>query len=132
MSTIREEIAKNLLFYRKKSGYTQKQLAEKLGVKNTSVSNWESGHNSIDIETLFKACELFGITLNDMYGKYSNTEQDSFSNHEIAVIEAYRAHPNMQEAVDKLLGVEPDGGGDIASDVLETIRQTEKKSIVSK
>lgn len=71
MATVKEEIAKNLLFYRKKSGLTQKGLAEKLGVKNTAVSNWESGNNSIDIETLFAACEIFGVTLNDMYGRYS-------------------------------------------------------------
>ena len=71
MSTVRDEIAKSLLFYRKKCGLTQKELAEKLGVKNTAVSNWESGNNSIDIETLFLACEIFGVTLNDMYGKYS-------------------------------------------------------------
>ena len=72
MATVRDEIAKNFLFYRKKSGLTQKELAEKLGVKNTAVSNWESGNNSIDIETLFLACKIFGITINDMYGKFSN------------------------------------------------------------
>ena len=71
MATVKEEIAKNLLFYRKKAGLTQKELAAKLGVKNTAVSNWESGNNSIDIETLFAACDIFGVTLNDMYGKYS-------------------------------------------------------------
>ena len=71
MATVKDEIAKNLLYYRKKSGLTQKELAAKLGVKNTAVSNWESGNNSIDIETLFSACEIFGVTLNDMYGKYS-------------------------------------------------------------
>ena len=71
MATVKEEIAKNLLFYRKKAGLTQKELAAKLRVKNTAVSNWESGNNSIDIETLFAACDIFGVTLNDMYGKYS-------------------------------------------------------------
>lgn len=75
MSTVRDEIAKNLLYYRKKSGLTQKELAEKLGVKNTAVSNWESGNNSIDIDTLFRACEIFEVTLNDMYGKYSSTAE---------------------------------------------------------
>lgn len=78
MATVKEEIAKNLLFYRKKAGFTQKELADKLGVKNTAVSNWESGYNSIDIETLFSACEIFGVTLNDMYGKYS-IEKSSFA-----------------------------------------------------
>lgn len=74
--SIKEEIAKNLLFYRKKSKLTQKELADKLNVKNTAVSNWESGNNSIDIDTLFKACEVFGITLNDIYGKYNPVSAD--------------------------------------------------------
>ena len=71
MSSIRDEIAKNLLYYRKKAGLTQKELAEKLGVKNTAVSNWESGNNSVDIETLFLACNVLNVSLSDMYGKYS-------------------------------------------------------------
>ncbi len=104
MQTIREEIAKNLLYYRKKSGMTQKQLAELIGVKNTAVSNWESGNNSIDIDTLALACEIFGVTLNDMYGRYTPTE-DTYTPHEKEVIVAYRNHPNMQEAVDTLLGI---------------------------
>ena len=74
MSAIKEEIAKNILFYRKRAGYTQKELARMLGVNNSAVSNWENGLNSIDIDTLFQACEIFGITLNDMYGKYADRE----------------------------------------------------------
>ena len=41
MTPIREEVAKNLLFYRKKSGLSQKEFAEKLGVRNSTVSTWE-------------------------------------------------------------------------------------------
>lgn len=90
MSTVKEEIAKNLLFYRKKCGFTQKELAQKLGVKNTAVSNWESGNNSIDIETLFSACEIFGITLNDMYGKYSvNKYSSAVSDEALKIAAAY-------------------------------------------
>lgn len=75
LGTVKEEIAKNLQRNRKASGLTQKQLAEKLGVKNSAVSNWESGQNSIDIETLCKACEIFGVSLDSMYGRdISDTE----------------------------------------------------------
>lgn len=104
MSSVKEEIAKNLLYYRKKAGYTQKNFAEMLGVKNSAVSNWENGQNSIDIETLFRACEIFNVTLNDMYGKYSTI--DEYTTHEKKVISAYRENPGMQSAVDKLLGIE--------------------------
>lgn len=98
MSTVKEEIAKNLLFYRKKAGLTQKQFADMLGVKNTAVSNWESGNNSIDIETLFAACEVFGVTLNDMYGKYSTESSSSVQDlpaDESQLLATYRALNNQ-------------------------------------
>lgn len=104
MGNIKDQISKNLLYYRKKSGLTQKEFAEKLGVKNTAVSNWENNQNSIDIETLVKACDIFGISINQMYE--SNKENIALTEHETQVIKAYRNRPKMQPAVDKLLGVE--------------------------
>ena len=64
---IKEIVSKNLLYYRKKNKITQKQLADKLGVKHNAISAWENGVNSIDIDTLFQVCQIFGITVNDMY-----------------------------------------------------------------
>lgn len=104
MGNIKDQISKNLLYYRKKSGLTQKEFAEKLGVKNTAVSNWENNQNSIDIETLVKACDIFGISINQMYE--NNEENIALTEHETQVIKAYRNRPEMQPAVDKLLGVE--------------------------
>ena len=89
MLSVREEISKNLLYYRKKAGLTQKQLAEKIGVKNTAVSNWESGNNSIDIDTLCLVCDVFGITLNDIYGGYSE-KSTVLSADEMNLIATYR------------------------------------------
>ena len=89
MLSVREEISKNLLYYRKKAGLTQKQLAEKIGVKNTAVSNWESGDNSIDIDTLCLVCDVFGITLNDIYGGYSE-KSTVLSADEMNLIATYR------------------------------------------
>ena len=64
---VKETIAKNLLYYRKKNKITQKALAEQLGVKHNAISAWENGVNSIDIDTLFRVCKIFGVTVNDMY-----------------------------------------------------------------
>ena len=64
---VKETIAKNLLYYRKKNKITQKALAEQLGVKHNAISAWENGVNSIDIDTLFCVCKIFGVTVNDMY-----------------------------------------------------------------
>lgn len=86
MNNIREEIAKNMLFYRKKNGLTQKALADKLGVKNTSISNWEKGANSIDIDTLHIACLEFDVTLDDMCGVFPKLGKNSISDIEKAVL----------------------------------------------
>lgn len=64
---IKETVAKNLMYYRKKNKITQKELANQLGVKHNAISSWENGVNSIDIDTLFRVCQIFGITVNDMY-----------------------------------------------------------------
>ncbi|MBO5313168.1 MAG: helix-turn-helix transcriptional regulator [Clostridia bacterium] len=114
--SIRNEIAKNILFHRKRLGYTQKQLAELVGVKNTAVSNWENGENSIDIETLLKLCEIFEVNITEMYGIYGI--QNKYSAKEEIVISAYRNKPEMQAAVDKLLGIEE---SDISDDMIETV-----------
>ena len=129
MTPIREEIAKNLLYYRKRSGMSQKEFAEKLGVRNSTVSTWEKGVNSIDIETLFRACDILGVSLSDMYGVYAKSDND-YTEHEKAVINAYRNNPGMQSAVDKLLGIE--NGKTIADDIVDTISSAAEKNTVQK
>ena len=72
MGDIRNTVANSICFYRKKIGLTQSQLAERLGVKTTTVSTWECGASSPDIETLYNLCKIFNVSLDDMYGV--NTE----------------------------------------------------------
>lgn len=64
---IKEIVAKNLAYYRKQNKITQKALAEQLGVKHNTISSWENGFSSIDIDTLFRVCQIFEISVNDMY-----------------------------------------------------------------
>lgn len=130
MTPIREEIAKNLLYYRKKSGLSQKEFAEKLGVRNSTVSTWEKGVNSMDIEMLFKVCDVLGVSLVDMYGIYAKSDLN-YSEHERAVINAYRNNVAMQSAVDKLLGIEG-VRKTIADDIVDTISSAFEKNTVQK
>ncbi|MCL2689198.1 MAG: helix-turn-helix transcriptional regulator [Chitinispirillia bacterium] len=69
MGQIHENIVANIVSHRKRLNLSQKQLAEMSGVKNyTTVSSWERGANLPNIETLFKLCDIFGITMDEMYG----------------------------------------------------------------
>ena len=51
---------------RKLSGMTQEQLAEKLNVSRQTISKWESGSSSPDIESVVKVSEIFQVSLDDL------------------------------------------------------------------
>lgn len=51
----------NLRCLREKKGLTQSQLAEKLGVKANTISNYEKGNSSPDFKSLGVLVEIFDI-----------------------------------------------------------------------
>lgn len=58
-----------IYFYRKKQGLTQEDLAQRLGVTNQSVSKWESAQCCPDISLLPKLADIFGISIDELFGK---------------------------------------------------------------
>lgn len=55
--------------YRKDLGLTQEGLAGQLGVTNQAVSKWESGQSCPDIALLPVLADLFGITIDELFGR---------------------------------------------------------------
>lgn len=53
---------------RLEKGWTQEQLAERLGVTNRSVSRWETGANLPDLDLMLELAALFGISLDEFFG----------------------------------------------------------------
>jgi transcriptional regulator with XRE-family HTH domain len=62
-----ELLAKNLAYYRKASGLTQLELAEKFNYSDKSVSKWERGEGFPDIFVLKSLADFYGITVDDFY-----------------------------------------------------------------
>ncbi|MCD8209473.1 MAG: helix-turn-helix domain-containing protein [Coprobacillus sp.] len=60
-------VSNNLAFYRKASGYTQLEIAEKLSYTDKAVSKWERGESFPDIFVLHQLADLYGISVNDFY-----------------------------------------------------------------
>lgn len=140
--TVREEIAKNLHFYRKNRGITQKELAAKVGVTNSAISNWEKGLNSIDIDTLHNVCIALDVSISEMFGVYANNP-DTLTDFDHTLITAYRAHPEAQPSVNKLLDIAepfdlqgkskaPSISEDIINDLTKISRATSPMSIKPK
>lgn len=55
-------LADKIIELRKKSGMSQEELAEKLGVSRQSVSKWESTQSTPDLNRILKMAELFGVS----------------------------------------------------------------------
>lgn len=62
-----ELLAKNLAYYRKASGLTQLELAEKFNYSDKSVSKWERGEGFPDIFVLKSLADFYGISVDDFY-----------------------------------------------------------------
>lgn len=57
------EIANRLVELRKKNGYSQEELAEKLGLSRQAVSKWERAESSPDTDNLINLSRLYSISL---------------------------------------------------------------------
>ncbi|MDO4333282.1 MAG: helix-turn-helix transcriptional regulator [Eubacteriales bacterium] len=51
---------------RKLSGMTQEQLAEKLSVSRQTISKWETGITSPDLESIVKISKIFQVSLDEL------------------------------------------------------------------
>lgn len=61
---------------RKMAGMTQGELAEKMNVSRQTISKWETGASSPDLESAIRLCRLFRISLDDFAEGGKATEQE--------------------------------------------------------
>ena len=70
-----------LLALRKKAGWSQEELAERLNVSRQSVSKWESAQSMPDIDKILQLSSLFSVTtdclLKDEQAEPEYTEDDT-------------------------------------------------------
>lgn len=71
-----EKIGRFIAKCRKDKNMKQQDLAEKLGVSDRTVGNWENGRNMPDLSLFKPLCNELGITLNDLMSgeKVSTTD----------------------------------------------------------
>ncbi|MBQ7983402.1 MAG: helix-turn-helix transcriptional regulator [Clostridia bacterium] len=55
-------LADKIIALRKKNGWSQEELAEKLNVSRQSVSKWEGAQSTPDLERVLQMAKLFGVT----------------------------------------------------------------------
>ena len=55
-------LADKIINLRKKNGWSQEELAEKLGVTRQSISKYEGAQSIPDLDKILKLSEIFGVT----------------------------------------------------------------------
>jgi len=75
LKTIGETIAR----LRREHGLTQEEFAARIGVSAQSVSKWETGTNMPDIMLLPVIADIFGVTIDEIYGKTASSGGKSIS-----------------------------------------------------
>lgn len=77
-------VAANLTQYRKRAGYSQLELAEKLHYSNKNISKWENGETTPNVFVLNQIAQLYGVKVDDFLSTASiDTEAETVSQNKI-------------------------------------------------
>lgn len=80
------KIGKFIAEKRKNLGLTQRQLAEKLGMSDKSVSKWERGICLPDVSVYFDLCQILGISINEFLAGEDIVHEDIIQKSEENII----------------------------------------------
>jgi len=74
---VSELLGKRLKALREKKGISQKFVATKIGVNNSTLSGYESGYREPDGETLSRLADFYEVTTDYLLGRSNNSQLSS-------------------------------------------------------
>ncbi len=98
------ELGARIRKYREERKLSQKELTALIGVSNSRVSNWEQGINRPDADILADICRALNVSPSELLNVHLS--DDELSSQERKVLRAYRKKPELQQAVNILLGID--------------------------
>ena len=93
------KIGKYIASKRKSLGMTQKQLAEKLGMSDKSVSKWERGVCLPDVSVYKELCSILGISLNEFLAGEDIAQENLIQKSETNIIEVIKDNINKKKCL---------------------------------
>lgn len=95
-------LADKIIEERKLNGWSQEDLAEKLGVSRQSISKWEGAQSIPDLNRILQMAELFGVSTDYLLKEAAKKETEPvLPSESIEALKALR-HVSMEEASDFL------------------------------
>ena len=98
------EIADRLIKLRKKNGYSQEELADKLGLSRQAVSKWERAEASPDTDNLICLAKLYGVSLDELL----STDEDVDT-----IVKEQVKSEEVKEEKDSSITLEDDDGSKV-------------------
>lgn len=95
-------LADKIIEERKKNGWSQEELAEKLGVSRQSVSKWESAQSVPDLNRILNMSKIFGVSTDYLLKDEIDTVQKNYESIAVEVESKNIKNVSMEEAVDFL------------------------------
>lgn len=93
-------LAEKIMFERKKTGLSQEQLADKLGITRQAISKWEAGSAVPELSKLLALSEVFGVSID--YLVKDSMKEDISRYREEAYEASGESARRLEEKVDNL------------------------------
>ena len=104
------EMLKKIVTLMNQRNCDNQQLATALGLNRQVVTDWKAGRSKSYLKYLPKIAAYFDVTMEFLLSDEEIGRQEvPLSTREQLVVDAYRAHPELQAAVDRMLGIEMEG-----------------------
>ena len=99
------KIGKFILESRKKKKLTQAELADKLGVSEKSISNWENGRNMPDLSLFKPLCETLDISINELMSGEKVSDEEYQEKFEENIINTINYGNKKRSERNKIVGI---------------------------
>lgn len=99
------KIGKYIAGKRKELGLTQRQLADKLGMSDKSVSKWERGVCLPDVALYSDLCGILGISINEFFAGEDIPQESVVQKSEENIIGVATASKHRQKKLKSVIGI---------------------------
>lgn len=101
----RSQIIGNTLKYlRKTMGFTQKEIAKKIGIAQQTYAGYEKGNHEPSVEIMIRLADTYNTSMDYITGRYIGTNDDKDLEEQIEmyeILEETREHYAIQRLNDK-------------------------------
>lgn len=97
-------VGRNIRLLRKKNGFNQTQVADRLGVTFQQVQKYERGTNRLSLQSAVRLADMFNCKLENLHGK-SLHGMELLTSDDIKILSALQSisRPNFKEKLYQML-----------------------------